>query len=66
MATKKQKTAVVNTMVFGVTLRDNPDGKLLDTVLPNGTKVKIKSEFNGWCEVKGGWVRAIFLKEVEE
>lgn len=62
MATKRVKTYTVNTPVFGANLRDKPNGKILDTILPNGTKVKEKSAIDGWVEVDGGWIRAALLK----
>lgn len=63
MAARKQpKTATVKTPVYGVNLREEPDGKILSTVLPNGTSVDVLEERNGWAKVDGGWIRAIYLK----
>ena len=61
MATAK-KTYIVETPVYGVSLREEPEGKILDTVLPNGEKVKVVSEANGWVNVDGGWIRREYLK----
>lgn len=63
MAAKKQpKKYTVSTPVYGVSLRDEPDGKILDTVIPNGDIVTVKSVKDGWIEVDGGWIRAEYLK----
>lgn len=62
MATAKEKTYTVSTHVFGVSLRDEPNGKILDKVIPNGRRVKAVSEVDGWVEVPGGWVRSKYLK----
>lgn len=62
MATAKAKTYTVETPVYGVNLREGPEGKVLDKVLPNGEKVKALSEADGWVEVDGGWVRRKYLK----
>lgn len=62
MAGKRVKTYIVNTPVFGVNLRAEPNGKVLDKVLPNGTAVKEKSAVDGWVEVDGGWIRAAYLR----
>ncbi len=62
MAARKAKTYTVETPVYGVSLREEPDGKVLKQVLPNGTKVKEITSVDGWVEVDGGWIRAKYLK----
>lgn len=62
MAAKKVKTHTVHTPVFGVNLREEPNGKILDKILPNGTEVKQKSAVDGWVEVEGGWINAAYLR----
>lgn len=62
MAAKKEKTYTVATPVFGVSLRENPDGKILNHIIQNGEKVKEISNADGWVEVEGGWIRAKYLK----
>ncbi len=63
MAAKKQpKKFTVSTPVYGVSLRAEPNGKILDIVIPNGDMVEVKSEKDGWIEVDGGWIRAEYLK----
>lgn len=62
MAAAKAKTYTVSTSVFGVALREEPEGKILDRVIPNGEKVKALSEKDGWVEVDGGFIRKEFLK----
>ncbi len=62
MAARKQpKTRTVKTPVYGVNLREEPDGKILSTVLPNGTEVSVTEERNGWAKTEDGWIRAIYL-----
>lgn len=62
MATAKAKTYTVDTTVYGVSLREEPEGRILEKVLPNGTKVNAVSEADGWVEVDGGWIRSKYLK----
>ena len=58
MAAKKQpKRRTVKTPVYGVSLREDPDGRILKTVLPNGTPVEVAEERDGWAKVDGGWIR---------
>lgn len=63
MAARKQpKKATVTTGVFGANLRDEPDGKILPAVLPDGTSVEVLEERDGWARIDGGWIRARYLK----
>jgi len=62
MAAKKQpKHRIVNTPVYGANLRADPDGRILETVLPNGAPVEVAEERDGWAKVDGGWIRAKYL-----
>jgi hypothetical protein len=45
-----------------VSLREKPDGKILNHIIQNGEKVKEISNADGWVEVEGGWIRAKYLK----
>lgn len=62
MARKKAKVYTVSTNVYGVSLRESPDGKILDKIIPNGEKVAEITQTDGWVEVDGGWIRKQHLK----
>ncbi len=61
-ARKTAKQYTVSTPVYGANIRQEPDGKILPTVLQNGTTVEVSEMRNGWAKVDGGWLRAIYLK----
>lgn len=61
-AKKPKATYTVTTPVFGVCPRREPDGVILDDVIPNGKTVKIVSEADDWVETDRGWIRKRYLK----
>ena len=61
MAAKK-KTLTVQTTVYGVSLRDQPEGKINGIILPNGAKIVPLSEKDGWTEIAEGWLRDKYVK----
>lgn len=56
MAKKIVKPYTVRTTVYGVSVREAPDGKILDTILPNGTEIQPISESGDWVETEKGWI----------